>query len=89
MKSEAFYTKVFDLLQLVGGAHASLREDFLFHHLKEDCHEFRFQGRLGFGGKYYSRENRVSCYSEDETADRVRLIAFLNAELAELGRLYG
>lgn len=36
------------------------------------------------GGKYYSRENQVSCYSEDETKDRLKLIESINERLNEL-----
>lgn len=37
--------------------------------------EFRFQGTLGFGGKFWSYGWYVNCYSEDETPARAAVIA--------------
>lgn len=45
------------------------------------------QGKLGYGGKYWRRENRVSCYREDETTERLRLIIELDAALAKLSNV--
>lgn len=47
--------------------------------------EYRFQGWLGFGGKwhYNGRTMRVSCYPEDETAGRLHVIAQTNKALDE------
>ncbi len=52
------------------------------------CDEFRFQGRLGFGGKYRRKTNTVDCYPEDETPGRLVLIAETNAALSELKEKY-
>jgi hypothetical protein len=46
--------------------------------------EYRFQGALGFGGKLYTPEMRVSCYREDETPERLAMIDRANARLAAL-----
>lgn len=37
-----------------------------------ECREFRFIGRLGFGGKVWANDGRVyvTCYPEDETPAR-------------------
>ncbi len=47
--------------------------------------EYRFSGNLGFGGKVYLDEPpRVSCYPEDETAERLEMIKEANNRLKEL-----
>ena len=55
------------------------------------CHEFRFMGALGFGGKFRNNGNRndtpyVDCYPEHETAERLAMIERANVRLAELFR---
>lgn len=78
--------KVYDLLVKHGGATELDRKSFIHSHCKDkyECTEWRFCGKLGFGGKYRSTWNGVTCYSEDETPERVKLIAFLNEELKKL-----
>ena len=59
-------------------------DQFLAYITANQQGEFRFQGTLGFGGKFYFNwptEIRVSCYQEDETPDRVRAIGCKNADL--------
>ena len=82
-----FYENVFDVLHDLGGAPERLRENFVTVHLGQPylLDEYRFQGELGFGGKYWHKTNRVSCYSEDETPGRLALIDRLNSELAVIG----
>jgi hypothetical protein len=50
--------------------------------------EFRFQGALGFGGKFRADGRgdhwRVDCYSEDRTPERDAMIERANARLADL-----
>lgn len=53
--------------------------------------EWRFIGNLGFGGKFWdskfwgsNRRFYVSCYREDETPERLRIIATVNAELSKI-----
>lgn len=53
------------------------------------CHEFRFMGALGFGGKFRNNGNRdntphVDCYREHETPERLAMIENANRRLAEL-----
>ena len=53
------------------------------------CHEYRFCGALGFGGKFRNNGNNenvphVDCYREDETPKRLAMIAAANKRLAEL-----
>lgn len=86
VRSGDLFGSVFNLLASIGGAPESMRGDFLFHHAQTatPCDEYRFQGHLGFGGKYRRKENRVTCYSEDETPQRLEIMRRLNAELAKL-----
>ncbi|MHD0644234.1 hypothetical protein ACYPKM_01190 [Pseudomonas aeruginosa] len=46
--------------------------------------EFRFQGSLGFGGKYRHPEMRVNCYPEDANDARREAIRRANERLALL-----
>ena len=84
--SMRWFGSVFNLLAPIGGAHESMRADFVYHHARSNppCDEYRFQGKLGFGGKYRRKTNTVDCYYEDETPDRRAIIERLNAELAKL-----
>jgi len=48
--------------------------------------EFRFQGSLGFGGKIRYTPSTgwyIDCYREDESPQRNRVIASVNAALAQ------
>ena len=78
--------KIYDLLVSVGGASERMRDSFIYHHCenKDGCDEWRFQGKLGFGGKYYSVKNRVDCYTEDRTQEAEAIINELNLKLSEL-----
>jgi hypothetical protein len=53
---------------------------------KNHTKEWRFIGTLGFGGKFWDNNGKyyVSCYSEDETPERTRTIAVVNAKLAAI-----
>lgn len=85
--TEEFANKVYDLLVNIGGAKESERIDFIYSHCIDTygcCIEWRFQGKLGFGGKYKSTWNGVMCYSEDETTKRIKVIKELNEELKKL-----
>ena len=46
--------------------------------------EYRFHGALGFGGKFRFPGFTVDCYREDETPERLRMIAKANEVLAGL-----
>jgi hypothetical protein len=53
------------------------------------CHEYRFCGALGFGGKFRNNGNNnniphVDCYREDQTPKRQAMIAAANKRLREL-----
>ncbi len=66
---------IYDILVSLAGARESERDDFVYHHCKDKygCTEWRFQGKLGFGGKYRSTWNGVTYYPEDETAEMVEI----------------
>ena len=57
------------------------------YHVTRDCREYRFMGALGFGGKFRNNGNHdntpyVDCYSEDETAERKKMIGRANERLS-------
>jgi hypothetical protein len=64
------------------------RDMFVFHQTREVQREYRFQGGLGFGGKFRRNgwEDRwyVDCYPEDLTPERQQMIDAANTALAEL-----
>jgi hypothetical protein len=78
--------KIYDLLVSIGGAYEPQRDSFIYHHSKskDGCSEWRFSGKLGFGGKYRNYSNRVDCYLEDETPQRIILIERLNDALSKI-----
>lgn len=62
-----------------------MKDSFIHYMMGEDTYkEWRFQGVLGFGGKYYFPENRVSCYHEDANSGIEELIMETNKMLTEL-----
>jgi len=74
---------IFTVLVKEAGAHESGREDFVFHAISGTT-EYRFQGALGFGGKFRPETWRVDCYPEDNTPERERMIKATNAALGLL-----
>jgi len=80
------FGSIYDLLVRIGGASDLSRQDFIYHHARssEPCDEYRFQGFLGYGGKYRRKTNTVDCYQEDETPQRLAIIERLNNELKKL-----
>lgn len=73
------------LAEECGSEGEQTRNGFLIH-VPDGCREYRFCGHLGFGGKFYAERDRwrVGCYREDETPDRLAMIARANARLAAL-----
>jgi hypothetical protein len=73
------------------GAEEGMKNDFI-RDAKEALDrrerlEYRFKGLLGFGGKLWldmDGRARVSCYSEDETPERVATMATANKMLQRL-----
>ena len=81
--------KVYDVLVNLGGAGEHMRHSFVHHHTQDlPCGEWRFQGKLFFGGKFRDQTFTVDCYREDELRIEREfgrgLIPLINAELAKL-----
>lgn len=76
---------VWGVLVAVCGARPSLWDQFVHYVTREDRygHEFRFEGNLGPGGKFYRTNGSwtVSCYLEDHTNQRSRTIDEANKYL--------
>lgn len=68
---------IYTILVENAGANESWRDDFVYHMIK-GTKEYRFQGKLGFGGKLYSNPLRISCYSEDCNSEREQIIKEVN-----------
>lgn len=88
---EVFYGRCWDILAEHAGAHNDEkgynRGAFIFHMLKDDdfggCHEYRFGGSLGFGGKFRRNNNLngtvyVDYYSEDHTPKSDKVVVKVN-----------
>lgn len=96
MIPEPVANRIYDVLVRYAGAIESDRLGFVLAHSSAHsepggCREWRFQGSLGFGGKFRNDNNRwrVDCYPEDLTQARNLIIAATNAALAELRREAG
>lgn len=84
-------TKIYDILENIG-ASSNMREAFVLSQTHDDINEWRFQGLLGFGGKFWNEWSyieekykwRVSCYTEDENPKRLKLIEETNEKLNTL-----
>jgi hypothetical protein len=79
---------VYDILVEIGALEL-MRKAFIYTQSHEDCQEWRFEGKLGFGGKFWNEwsylENkplwRVSCYTEDENPKTDKIIKDTNEKL--------
>ena len=79
--------KIWDVLVKHAGASGLLSERNCFvYSFCEDKHpptEYRFCGSLGFGGKFWNNNAfYVTCYKEDETPDKTKIILEVNRLLA-------
>ena len=62
-----------------------MRDGFVYAQTSEElCDEWRFSGKLGFGGKYWSQRNSVNYYLEDETKERDILVEKINKLLSDI-----
>ena len=79
---------VYDVLVSVCGASTEPddRLDFISLQAREVCPEWRFQGDLGYGGKFWRSAGRwyVDCYPEDSSPDSRKIIDEANWQLAAL-----
>lgn len=84
------FSKVYDILVQEAGAVEDERESFLHHHPPTHTpSEWRFRGKLGFGGKFRCDPHRkvpyyVSCYHEDRTPERAAIEMKVNNLLKDL-----
>lgn len=80
----AWHDAVYDVLVEECGALDDDQERHSFKLLWPECVEFRFQGRLGFGGKVWHNRRRVyvTCYPEDQIPERLAMIERANERLA-------
>jgi hypothetical protein len=79
--------RIYDVLVRHAGATEHDRIGFVVAHTTDGgCWEFRFQGSLGFGGKFRNDAGRwrVDCYREDETPERLAVIEATNLALARM-----
>lgn len=78
--------RVYDVLVKYTGATEADRNDFVYHHTDAEhtCNEYRFCGHLGFGGKYWSQSNNVTCYQEDMTNERRIIIEITDKKLEKI-----
>jgi hypothetical protein len=64
--------KIYDILVKECGAWEEERNDFVLHQTREEeqmTREWRFCGKLGFGGKFWRNNDRlyVNYYNEDQS----------------------
>jgi hypothetical protein len=79
--AEAVYQVLVDTCR----ANSSGLSGFVYNFTSNDTgREWRFQGSLGFGGKFWYPEMAVDCYLEDETPDRLASIDKANSMLYAL-----
>jgi hypothetical protein len=90
--SAIFLAYLYDVLVKEAGAYDGDGEKNTFvqaalSHDENHSFEYRFQGTLGFGGKVWLWNGPapyVTCYKEDETAERKAVVDRTNAELKRL-----
>lgn len=86
---------VYDILVDFAGAKDSWRGDFVYHQTNEVCVEYRFQGALGFGGKFWRTVGTrldgsfgemwlINQYPEDENETTLEMILDTNEALEVL-----
>lgn len=73
--------KIYDILVKDAGAVESERDMFIHVHTKSDCDEYRFQGKFGFGGKFWSKYLDINYYSEDKTKELDKLRDSINEKI--------
>lgn len=81
------WDRVYDVLVELAGAPERDRASFIYHHTSDSPpDEFRCCPAFGFGGKLWSKRDRlyVNCYPEDERPEIVRQMGEVNERLAEI-----
>src|SRR6185312_14716735 len=78
---------IYDILVAHAGASVAENNYQQFRRfMEEGDKEYRFQGLLGYGGKFWNTDGRwfVNCYSEDVTPERAKIIEQTNIHLVKL-----
>jgi hypothetical protein len=88
MITELIASQIYDILVEECGAPQSLREMFISYiTTASGMLEFRYQGHLGFGGKFYASNWarwRTDCYIENKDSVRAAMIDRANRRLFKL-----
>lgn len=72
-------------MRIMCGAAPDDRHGFVqYAVVRDNPLEWCFAGKLGFGGKFYFHDRRVSGNREDEPNERLAIMAKARAELAQL-----
>lgn len=84
---------LYEVLVAECAARADDVDSFVLEFTKRDdpygpTQEWRFQGALGFGGKFRYPRCTVDCYRENETPATLAMIESANQKLAELKARY-
>lgn len=88
---EAIAAEIYAILMEECGAPEVYRESFIYAFGKDrQPTEWRFCGKLGFGGKFWQNCDKwyVNAYSEDLTSERERMIEAANERLSVLAQSY-
>jgi hypothetical protein len=82
---------IYNILVDVCEAPESSRDAFIQYYVENLDGEYRFQGNLGFGGKFYFGKDRwyVAYYYEDITDERVKVASKVNHRLANFREALG
>ena len=70
--------RIWSILVEHAGASEMHRNEFLIAAKDPGISEFRFSGKLGFGGKFWASRFEVDCYPEDENKKRKKIIENTN-----------
>ena len=81
--------KIYDILEKECGAWVSEREGFVYHQVNDEedlTSEWRFCGKLGYGGKFWRANDRlyVNYYNEDQTKERDAMVERANKLLEQI-----
>lgn len=89
--------RIYDILVDECKAPERWRRDFVYHQTHGECFEYRFQGALGFGGKFWNTRGyrpdgtwgdmwHVNQYPEDENEQTLAMTLNANEALHDLRR---
>jgi hypothetical protein len=91
MTPTEIYDSIYTIVVREACATESCLVDFIAYHTDargQRKSEWRFQGSLGYGGKFrrcpYGMRYSVDCYPEDETTERVDIMRCVDAMLSQM-----